>query len=325
MEGLRPFRMDDIAAVIPLIAACEDVDRSGAMPNEEGLRHQIAFPGIEVEQHVFVLPDANGALIACVGAIPIPGPDRITCQVLLLVHPEYRPQGLQDTLLEWLESHAAQWCAQTQSQGVLHTGVQAQQQHYLDLYARHGYQAVRWFLELERDLSLPVTDVPAPAGLHIRTMDPETDTQAYYVALTESFQDHWDPHDLTLEQITHLLSSPSFRPDLTLLAFAEDGEPAGVCAGQDREQHNQQHGTQEGYISTVGVRRPFRRRGLARALLARSMRLLQEADRTVAVLHVDADSPTGATRLYESVGFTERKRSMILEKPVGTGAAMTEG
>ena len=318
MEGLRPFRMEDVDALIPLIAACEEVDRSGGMPNAESLRHQIAFPGIEVDRHVFVLPDATGALIACAGGVPIPGPESLTFQMILTVRPDYRPHGLEDELLGFIEAHAAQWCAQTQSKGVIHTGAQAHQQRFIDLYARHGYQVVRWFLELERDLSQPVQDVPPPSGIRIRAMNPETDIHAYYVALTDSFQDHWDPHDLTQEQITHLIASPSFRPDLTLLAFGEDGEPAGLCAGQDRKEHNWQHGTQEGYISTVGVRRPFRRQGLARALLTQGMRLLQEADRTTAVLHVDADSPTGATRLYESVGFTERKRSLIFEKPVGT-------
>lgn len=321
MENLRSFRMEDVDAMMPLIAACEEVDRSGGMPDAESLRHQIAFPGIEVERHVFVLPDSHGALIACAGAIPIPGPDHLTFMMLLTVHPEYRPQGLEDEMLGIIEAHAAEWCAQTQSQGVLHTGVQAQQQRFIDLYTRHGYQVARWFLELERDLSQPILDAPPPSDILIRQMDPETDVQAYYVAMNDSFQDHWDPHDLTLEQITHMVASPSFRADLTLLAFGEDGEPAGVCAGQDREEHNRQHGTQEGYISNVGVRRPYRRRGLARALLTQAMRLLQEAERTTAVLHVDADSPTGATRLYEAVGFTERKRSLIFKKPIQTPAA----
>ncbi|HZT40982.1 MAG TPA: GNAT family N-acetyltransferase [Chthonomonadaceae bacterium] len=321
MEGLRPFRMEDVEALIPLIAACEEEDRSGFRPSVESLRHQIAFPGIDVENHCFVLPDSTGALIASAGAIPIPGPDHLTFQMILSVHPEYRPRGLEDELLGMIEAHAAEYCAQTQSQGVLHTGVQAQQQRFIDLYTRHGYHVIRWFLELERDLSEPILDAPLPPDIRIRRMDPERDIQAYYLAMTDSFQDHWDPHDLTLEQITHMVFSPSFRPDLTLLAFGEDGEPAGLCAGQGREERNRQNGTQEGYISTVGVRRPFRRRGLARALLTQSMRLLQEAGRTMAVLHVDADSPTGATRLYESVGFRERKRSLVFEKPVGAPAA----
>ena len=69
-------------------------------------------------------------------------------------------------------------------------------------------------------------------------------------------------------------------------------------------------------MNTLGVRRPFRRSGLGRALLTQSLLLLKGEGLTKAVLHVDADSPTGATRLYEAVGFTERKRSAVYQKPL---------
>ncbi len=66
----------------------------------------------------------------------------------------------------------------------------------------------------------------------------------------------------------------------------------------------------------LGVRRPFRRNGLARALLTRSLQLLKAENLTTAVLVVDADSPTGATHLYEAVGFKERKRATVYQKPL---------
>ena len=58
-----------------------------------------------------------------------------------------------------------------------------------------------------------------------------------------------------------------------------------------------------GHISTLGVRRLYRGRGIATALLSTVLSTFQEAGYTAARLGVDADSPTGATRLYEKAGM----------------------
>lgn len=124
----------------------------------------------------------------------------------------------------------------------------------------------------------------------------------------------------TSEQAAHETSGPKFRPELALLALGADGEPGGICINNVRDNYNAQNGTHEGMIGVVGVRRPFRRRGLAHALLAQSMALLKVQGMDTAVLDVDAATPSGATRLYESVGFTERKRITVYEKSLPTAA-----
>ncbi|HLK59736.1 MAG TPA: GNAT family N-acetyltransferase [Chthonomonadaceae bacterium] len=316
IEGLRQFRMEDLEAMLPLIEVCEEEDQTGSVPTLEQLRHQASMPGLDAEKHLFVLPDASGALIAFGGAVPLPGEGTITLYTMLMVHPAHRAVLL-DALLEIIEARATEWQAETQQAGVLQVSLLAKQAPYLELYERHGFRTVRWFLELERDLEAPIEETPVPPDVVIRPMNLETDVEAYYLALNDSFRDHWNTPEFTLEQVRHMLQSPGARPELTLLAFGPNEEPAGICANSVRTEHNKQHNVREGMVSTLGVRRAFRRNGLARALLTRSLRLLHDEDLTSAVLYVDADSPTGATRLYESVGFIERKRSMVLQKPVG--------
>ncbi len=63
------------------------------------------------------------------------------------------------------------------------------------------------------------------------------------------------------------------------------------------------------------VRRPWRRRGVARALIARGLEALRERGLDEAILGVDADNPQGALRLYESVGFRLHRRSAVYRKP----------
>ena len=58
-----------------------------------------------------------------------------------------------------------------------------------------------------------------------------------------------------------------------------------------------------GWIPTLAVRKPYRRRGLGQALLQHAFRALQARGVQRVGLGVDAKNKTGATRLYERVGM----------------------
>ena len=64
------------------------------------------------------------------------------------------------------------------------------------------------------------------------------------------------------------------------------------------------------------MRRPWRRRGLAAPLVARSLVLLRERGMTSAWLGVDADNPNGALGVYERAGFAVDQRSTAYRKPM---------
>ena len=93
-------------------------------------------------------------------------------------------------------------------------------------------------------------------------------------------------------------------------------EIAGLCLCDVNEEHIARIGRQEGWVDILGVRRPYRRRGLGRALLLAGLHVLKEAGMESTTLGVDAESLTGATRLYESVGFVERKRFVLYRPPL---------
>jgi ribosomal protein S18 acetylase RimI-like enzyme len=66
----------------------------------------------------------------------------------------------------------------------------------------------------------------------------------------------------------------------------------------------------------LGVRRAYRKQGLGRALLLTGMKALQDEGMQWAMLSVDAESLTGAARLYEGVGFQPVKRSAAFRKVI---------
>ncbi|NES22531.1 MAG: GNAT family N-acetyltransferase [Symploca sp. SIO3E6] len=66
---------------------------------------------------------------------------------------------------------------------------------------------------------------------------------------------------------------------------------------------NERTVSNEGWIDALGTRRGFRKRGLGRAMLLAGMQRLQAAGVDTVRLGVDSENPSGALRLYKSVGF----------------------
>jgi ribosomal protein S18 acetylase RimI-like enzyme len=106
-----------------------------------------------------------------------------------------------------------------------------------------------------------------------------------------------------------------------LWQVAWDGDQvAGMVLNFINHQENLEYDRKRGYTETICVRRPWRRRGLARALIARSFQMHKELGMTEAALGVDAENPNGALRLYQSMGFQQIKRNTVYRKPLWQGA-----
>ena len=173
----------------------------------------------------------------------------------------------------------------------------------------------RYFLDMAY---APLEDIPEPQfppGIAVRTWVRGQDDEATLAAFNEAFADHWDFIPVPLEEWLHWTNLPCFRPELNLLAVAGE-EIAGICLCDVNEEHIARIGRQEGWVDTLGVRRLYRHQGLGRALLLAGLHVLKEAGMESAMLGVDAESLTGATRLYESVGFVERKRFILYRRPL---------
>jgi ribosomal protein S18 acetylase RimI-like enzyme len=177
-----------------------------------------------------------------------------------------------------------------------------------------GYEPVRWFYSMVRPDLEDLPDSPLPEGLEIREVTPDQ-LRAIWEADQEAFRDHWGFGVSGEEDFEQFRSDP-VTGDTTLWRVAWDGDQV---AGQVRSfinvEANERFGRHRGYVEHISVRRPWRRRGLARALIAASLPLLRARGMTEGALGVDTQNPSGALRLYEACGFRPVHRATDYRKP----------
>ncbi len=197
----------------------------------------------------------------------------------------------------------------------LRTGVEDTLAERIALVERSGFRPVRYFYRMRRDLRRPIDAYPLPEGLTLRQYTP-ADELPLLAAFNESFADHWNFEPITLEDWqSWVVGTKEFRPALAYMAM--DGEEiAAFAINEVRPEENRRYGTNQGWVRELGTRRPWRRQGIASALLTISMRALQTAGLDYAVLGVDTENPTGALGIYERLGFEPFRRFISYRKPI---------
>lgn len=181
------------------------------------------------------------------------------------------------------------------------------------LYTQNGYQPVRWFFHMTRNLSDPIADLPLPEGLEVRPVTRE-DARRLFLADTEAFVDHWGGVDNSDAAFARWSEESSFDPSLHVVAFEGD-EIAGAVINAIYPDANRRLGVERGWLDSVFTRRPWRGRGLAHALVARSLALIKERGMTEGILGVDANNETGAMGVYTDNGFVVAEKFTAYRRP----------
>jgi mycothiol synthase len=232
-----------------------------------------------------------------------------------LVQPAVRRRGVGRTMLGWQEARIREIAAEhvTDRPRYYFSFVYDRDPGGMALLQSAGYQSVRRGAEMIRPTLDEIPDAPLPDGLELRPGSADQ-ARAVWDANLEIFRDHWGRND-TPEGFTRFLGEPRFDPSTWVVAW-EGEEIAGLVLASLYEADSA--GEIVGYLDSVGVRRPWRRRGVGRAIVAESLRVLRSRGATKAGLGVDLQNQNEAARLYESLGFrvlttsTEYRKSLEL-------------
>ncbi len=178
-----------------------------------------------------------------------------------------------------------------------------------------GYEAVRYWYDMVASTLEPIEAAPMPEGLEVRPVTRDQ-YRALWDASAEAFRDEWGQAEWAEEEWERFSTDPqNEEPRFWRIGWDGD-EIAGVIMTLVPVAENEEYGRNRVYVSAVSVRRPWRRRGLARALLSSSLIAAREGGYTAASLGVDATSVTGATDLYRSLGFEPRLTFITWQKPL---------
>jgi mycothiol synthase len=230
--------------------------------------------------------------------------------------PAWRGQGLRRAMLRHSERRLRKIAADhpLDVPRLFEAGAADTEGDWESLLVSEGYEAVRYSFSMVRPNLDDIPDLPLPEGLEVRPARPEH-YQTIWKAAEEAFRDHWGETEWQDEWFEEWQESPIFMPELWQVAWDGD-QVAGMVQSFINHEENEEYNRKRGYTENISVRRPWRRRGLARALIARSFQMIKAQGMTEAALGVDAENPNGALQLYQSMGFREVKRYTIFRKPL---------
>ncbi|MFF7251045.1 GNAT family N-acetyltransferase [Embleya sp. NPDC008237] len=321
-DGLtwRPVTAADIGLILDLAHAAGRIDHPRSLVTRDELEEEFGSKVFDPERDAVIAVDAAGRAVAY-GSAMAPASQETIVWVELdgMVVPDRRREGIGTALLAWQEARGLQHLAASEATlpGWLASSAQDHATPAIRLLEAHGYERARWWLELERDLAAPDAEPPSAPGVRLVPYAEEWSERARS-AMNDAFRDHWGSQPVTAAEWASGNRLEAFRPDLSVLAIASDPHGAERVAGfalvDVAPDEWPLRGGPFGYITTVGVRREGRGRGLARTMLAHVLRAMRSDGLDYAVLNVDAESPTGALGLYQSLGFTVTDRAVSLVK-----------
>ena len=245
------------------------------------------------------------------------GGDRIY-EVTVLAHPDHATQVM-DPLHEAVEGRLSRIAA-AHPAGTKHFQAESTDAARIRtaVLETRGYQPVRYSFYMLRPNLDELPDAPLPEDFEVRPVTSDQLRQIFD-AEVEALRDHWGASLATEEDFHQFVADPD-QGDTTLWQVAWAGDQvAGMVRGYINKDENELLGRRRGFVENISVRRPYRRRGLARALIGLTIRALRERGMTEGALGVDTENPTGALRLYESCGFVAFTRDAVYRKPVATG------
>lgn len=224
------------------------------------------------------------------------------------VHPDWRRRAIGGAMLKHNEARLREIAAEhpdAAPKWLSSEGVDADPGNTTLLRAA-GFEPARYFYDMVAPTLDEIVAPPMPEGVELRPVAREH-YRSIWDASAEAFRDHWGMTEWVEADWERFIAEPD-NADPRLWRVGWDGdEVAGAIVTTVPVEENERYGRARVYVAQVSVRRPWRRRGLARALLASSLVAARDEGFTSASLGVDTNSPTGATALYESLGFAPEK------------------
>lgn len=311
---VRPPTRDDAERVSDLVKICQRQEWGGSDITTEDVLALWNSPEVDQELDTRLIFDPDNQLVAYAHLMRR---EAFRMSVILRIHPDYVTVVQRSELLAWAEERVRQLIPSLRADARI--SLNTTSSALADPTAREaieqaGMVFMRSTLRMEITMSTPPPPPDWPAGISLRPFTLDM-AEAVYAADDEAFSDHWGYTSTSFEVFTHIfLKSPGFDPTLWFVPVAHE-EIAGTAFCEQRQD--------AGFVNSLSIRRHFRRQGLGLALLQHIFGEFYRRGEHKVALFVDAQSLTGATRLYERAGMQVTRRFDMYEKELRAGIELS--
>jgi mycothiol synthase len=309
---LRPAKWADLNGVAQLTydVCAADGDATVASSPQD-LKRFWKDPQFNLETDAWIAQSADGRIVGYEEFYNLHAHAALTGDGY--VHPNFKGRGIGTALLRALDRRVLDEMrlADPRARVYMRNGMAISDTTAREMHENEGYHPVRFSWRMEITLNGASPAPKFPVGVELRPFDIEAHNRKLYEAHEEAFSDHWGHVPGTFERWNHnMIEREDFNPSLYFVAWDGD-EIAGYSLCRVR--------SGIGWVGTLGVRRAWRKRGLGEALLLHSFAAFHQRDMKTVGLGVDAQNPTGATRLYQKVGMKVASEYVIYEKEYRSG------
>lgn len=306
---VRNPTMDDVEAVVAVMNACDIAEYGTADTEVADFRNDWERPGFDLSQDAWVVVTPEGQIVGYEEAEYSEETRHVEADGY--VHPDYENRGIGTHLLSLVESWAAAQCSDlTLDHPIhIHATVSGSNVTAHPLFESLGYTIVRQFWRMEIEMKEAPLAPEWPAGIVVRPFRLGQDERIAKATMDEAFEDHWGFEPDSFEEwVQRRIARESFDPSLWFLAY-DGNEVAGAILCHYRQEYG-------GWVRGLGVRRPWRQKGLGMALLRHALGVFYCRGQHTVGLGVDAQSLTGATRVYERAGMHVARHYDTYEKNI---------
>jgi mycothiol synthase len=291
---LRAATVGDAPRINELIVAADEAVQGWSESSEGELLDWWRM--IDLETDSWVLEDGDG-----IAAYAVLYPHGQTAELDGFVHPSRRGRGLGGWIVTRGEERARELGLPK-----IHAWSLAEDADAHRLFEGTGFQEVRRFYRMLIELDGLPSPPEWPEGLRVDTFRPE-EAEAFHAALGEAFADEWNFVQMPFERWFELrVKAPDFDPSLWFIV--RDGDQIAAVLRGDPDRSG------AGFIGALAVLKPWRKRGVGLALLRHAFSEFYRRGQPRIALGVDAQNPTGATRLYERAGMHVAYEAVTYEK-----------
>jgi len=318
IEGLsfRKFAgVSDFPKMLAIIESASLADQEENAITLEDIKHDYEHLTRSDPDKDMIFAEMNGNPVAYsrVEWYQEENPNHRLYQHFIHILPEWRELGIERAMIGWCEERLRSIAGEhpQDSRRFFQTYSSSLKPAFNQILESLGYEAVRYSFEMSRLLD-DIPNAALPEGVEARPAE-EKDWRKVWETANEAFRDHWGYAEPEEEDYLSYKGSKYFQPHLWQVAWDGDRIVGSVMNYIDHD-YNQKYDRKRGWTENISTLKDYRQRGIASALIVRSMHMHKAQGMTEVGLGVDTNNPTGALRLYQNLGYHEDKTFLTFRK-----------